>query len=427
MRLLTRGIAWSGVYLALALLPLVVAGSARPRIHPRPFAVELGVACGFIAFALIAIEFALVARLRRAAEPFGIDALMGFHRQMGLAALAFLLLHVTLVGGHGDRLGMLSLASLLALVAVSVGRRRLGVGYEWWQASHRILAALILATALAHVHAVGRYAAAWPVAVVVAGYAGLFLALGLRQWIFRPLWLRRRPWELIENRMENGSTRTLVVRPLGHRGFRFAPGQFAWLSTSMPAPFREQHPMTISSSAEPKPDGRIEFSVKALGDWSRDLVPGLAPGSRLWIDGPYGSFSPDHKPAQGLVLIAGGAGITPMRSILLTMRDRKARRPIVLIFGAHHPERAIFRDELVTLAMSNDLELVFVFEEPPPDWAGERGLITKDVLRRHLPVHAEHHQFFVCGPPPMMDAVEDALFELGVPPANVHTERFDLV
>jgi len=189
----------------------------------------------------------------------------------------------------------------------------------------------------------------------------------------------------------------------------------------------QQHPMTISSSAEPGPDRRLEFSIKALGDWSRDVVPTLQPGSRLWIDGPHGAFTPDREPGQGLVLIAGGVGITPMRSILLTMRDREDRRPVLAIVGARSPERVIFGDEMAALAGEIDLETVYVFEEPPPDWTGERGFINADVLRRHLPRHAERYQYFVCGPAPMMDAVEAALIEVGVPPACVHTERFDMV
>ncbi len=427
MGLLFRGIVWFGAYLGLALLPLAAALIFDPLAEQRPFTVELGVACGFIAFALLAVEFALVSRLRAAAEPFGIDALMQFHRQMGLVALGFLIAHALLSSGRSDRTGAIALCSVVVLIVVSVGRKRLGLRYELWESSHRALAVIILGAALVHTRAMGRYWSARPVAIVLGGYVVLFLALALRHWLVRPFLLQRRPWEVVENRVETGSACTLRLRPVGHAGITFAPGQFAWVITGRTPLAGQQHPMTISSSAEPRPDHSLEFSIKALGDWSRDVVPTLQLGSRLWIDGPYGAFTPDREPGQGLVLIAGGAGITPMRSILLTMRDREDRRPVLAIVGARSPERVIFGDEITALAGEIDLEIVYVFEEPPPNWTGEHGFINADVLRRHLPRHSERYQYFVCGPAPMMDAVEAALTEVGVPPECVHTERFNMV
>ena len=60
-------------------------------------------------------------------------------------------------------------------------------------------------------------------------------------------------------------------------------------------------------------------------------------------------------------------------------------------------------------------------------WEGERGFVTAEILRRHLPADLSSVQVFVCGPGPMMDALERLLVELGVPAGRVQTERFDLV
>ena len=65
-------------------------------------------------------------------------------------------------------------------------------------------------------------------------------------------------------------------------------------------------------------------------------------------------------------------------------------------------------------------------ERPPPVWPGEQGYVTESILARHL--HPDRrHTYIVCGPPVMMDAVERVLAHLGVPLADVHSERFDLV
>jgi predicted ferric reductase len=441
MGLLLRGIVWAGVYLALALAPLAVALLADPLAGERPFATELGVAFGFVAFALIALELALVSRLRAASEPFGTDVLMLFHKELGLLALGFLLAHVALLAGAGAGLALLdpfsplplarcgtwALLGVLGIVVSSVLRRRLGLRYELWQGVHVLGAVLVVAAMLGHALAAGAYTSAPAVRGVLVLFAGLFLALLVRYRLVRPLQLWRKPWEVVANRDEGGDTRTLVLRPVGHAGLAFEPGQFAWLITGRTPLLAEQHPLSISSSAEPNAEGTLELSIKALGDWSRASVPAIAPGRRAWLDGPYGVFTPDRAPAQGFVLIAGGIGITPMRSILLTLRDRADRRPVWLFYATNRRERAVFGAELAQLERELDLRVVYVFEAPEPGWEGERGYVTAAVLRRHLPERLLQLCFFVCGPGPMMRALERSLVELGVRPGRIHTERFDLV
>lgn len=441
MGLLFRGVVWFGLYCLLLLLPLGVALLADPIDRARPFLVEFSVALGFVAFAILTVEFALVSRLKAASAPFGTDALMLFHRQMGLAAAAFVVLHVALLlapplgTDPGARLaapgatagGAVAVLALAVLIVTSLARRRLRLRYESWQVLHVVTAITIAGASLVHVLAIDGYAGSTAVRAVVVVYAGLFAALLLRYRVLRPLRLLRRPCEIIENRAEGGDTRTLVLRPAGGRGFPFEPGQFGWLVTGR-GPFAiEQHPVSFSSSAERRPGDTFEMSIKALGDWSTEVVPRLAPGRRVWVDGPYGAFTPDRVPAQGFVLIAGGIGITPLRSILLTLRDREDLRPVLLIHAANGPERMLFRAELDALREVLNLTVVPVFERPPGGWTGESGFVTRGLLERHLPAQFRRFQFFVCGPPPMMNDVEAALLALGVPPEHITTERFDMI
>ena len=73
--------------------------------------------------------------------------------------------------------------------------------------------------------------------------------------------------------------------------------------------------------------------------------------------------------------------------------------------------------------------MIHVLERPPEGWEGERGYVTADILRRHLPriEGRNRYEVFICGPQPMMDGVERALVSLGVAVGDIHTERFDLV
>lgn len=433
MGLLFRGIVWFGLYVALALAPLRIALLVDPIGAPRPFVHELAVAFGFIAFPLLAAEFALVSRLRAASAPFGTDALMQFHRAMALAACAFALGHALLLapgsslGSRGMPSGTAALVLLAALVAASLWRRRPGLSYEAWRLTHLAAALVVVAGSLVHVLAIGRYSGEPLLRGALLLYAGVLLALLLDYRALRPLRLARRPWELLANRDEGADARTLIVQPLGHAGFAFEPGQFVWLAAGRSPLAAEQHPISIASSAERAPDAPLELTIKALGDWSREVVPALRPGARLWLDGPYGAFTSDRAPGQGFVLIAGGIGITPLRSMLLTMRDRGDVRPALLFFAARNFERVVYRAELEALTRVMSLRIVWVFEEPPPDWAGERGFITVEVLRRHLPRQFRRMQYFLCGPVPMMDALEEALAAIGVPRAQIQSERFNVV
>jgi predicted ferric reductase len=439
--LLLRGLVWFGLYVALTLLPLVVAWWERPWEAPRPFLVEASVATGFLALPLMVFQFALVSRLGPASRPFGSDALMQVHAQVGLVAVAAVVIHPLLLLGHGVPLsawnpfggpwllqtGAIALWATLLIVVTSIFRRRLRLSYEAWQVLHLVLAVVLTAAMILHILAARGYAAEPGMRALLIAYAGLAFGVLLHYRLLRPLLIWQRPWTVVENQDVGGSTRLLRVRPAGHAGFPFEPGQFAWLITGGSPLWSAQHPISMASSAERAADGTIEFAIKALGDWSGTVVPALEPGARLWVDGAFGAFTPEGHPAQGYVLIAGGIGISPMRSILQTLRDREDARPVILFYAAHDWTRVSFRDEIDALRQSLNLTVVYVFEGPGDDWTGERGYVTADVLRRHLPRQYRRFMYFICGPVPMMDALEETLVEIGVPAGAVQSERFDMV
>jgi len=258
-------------------------------------------------------------------------------------------------------------------------------------------------------------------------YAALLAALLLRYRVIRPVELLARPWRVVSNDDIGGSVRLLRVRPDGHPGFRFEGGQFAWLMTGSTPLISAQHPLSIACSSVPGDAPGLEFAIKALGDWSAGMVPALRPGRRIWVDGPYGGFTPDPASSRPLVLIAGGIGIVPARSILLTMRDRGDTRQVHLLYAASDWSRVVFRNEIADLERTLDVHVSYVFENPDREWTGERGFITADMLRRRLPPALAECEFFVCGPVPMIDALERTLTTLGVPTNRIHTERFQMV
>jgi predicted ferric reductase len=438
MRQALRGLFWVTVYAFVVVAPLLVA-RVGPQRDGQGFVTDFSVALGFVALAVLVLQFGLVARLQRIAAPFGMDALVQYHRQIGFVALGFAILHPALVfASDPSKLALLdfpqapnrarfavgSLASLLLLVATSLWRKRLRLSYELWQLLHGLLALAVVGLGMAHMAGVAYYAASpWQRALWM-GLAGFVVGDVLWVRLAKPLSLRRRPWRVREVKSERGKSWTLVLEPDGHDGMPFAPGQFAWLLLAQ-SPFSlSAHPFSLSSSAE-HPE-RISFTIKERGDFSSKLGA-IEPGTRAYVDGPYGLFTPDRNEGFGFVLVAGGVGITPIMSMLRTMADRGDRRPVLLLYATRDREALTFHEELDALAERIHLECVPVLEVPPEGWEGERGRIDAALLERRLPDRRKRYRYFVCGPTAMMDAIEKALVAVGVPDENVHTERFDMV
>jgi predicted ferric reductase len=215
------------------------------------------------------------------------------------------------------------------------------------------------------------------------------------------------------------------VAPVGHEGFRFRPGQFAWVTVGG-SPFSlSEHPFSISSSAEQ--GDSLTFTIKELGDFTRG-VGRVAEGSKVYVDGPYGAFTVDNFPdARGFVFLAGGVGIAPVMGMLRTLADRGDQRPHVLLYGSWTWEHVIFREQLEELESRMNLRVVHVLQEAPSGWTGETGFLTESLLERQIGSETDGRVFFVCGPKPMIALVERGLHAIGVPVRAIQTELFDLV
>jgi predicted ferric reductase len=433
--LAVRAVFWVMAYLGVVLAPLVFAaiGASEPD---HDFWTNFSVALGFVGLAMMGLEFALVARFKPVAAPFGQDALLQFHREIGYVGLAFVLVHAG-ISGRWEALtfsntitapalvwfGMAAALALIALVLTSVWRLRLRLSYEWWHAAHTSLAVVAVVGALGHVYFVDEYVSTLWKQALWGLMSAAFMALLVWVRVIKPRAMRDNSWRLERVGSERGQTTTLALCPPDGAGFRFDPGQFAWFGFGG-SPFSlTRHPFSFSSSAE---RDEVEIAVKALGDFTSG-VDKLDPGTAVYVDGPHGVFSMDQDEGPGFGFIAGGVGIAGLLSMVRTMADREDVRPALLIYANGDWEGVAFREELERLEGRMNLNVVHVLERPPGNWTGETGYVTPELLVRHLPRGYRRFQFFICGPVPMMDAAETALVELGVPAERVHTERFDMV
>jgi len=434
-----RGIPWVAAAAAAIALPfLVLIAGRQPATGDLLWNFSKGL--GFGALAMAGLQFALTARFRPMTRPFGIDIVYFFHRYLALGAVGLMLGHFGILWlWYEDALGKLNplearweltagrfaLLCFVALVVSSEFRKRLNLAYGAWRWLHVGLAVAGFGAAVAHVLGVGHFTA-------TPGSRALWLGVTLG-WVGILVWVRlvvparlaANPWRVSAVNEERGGAVSLTLSPQRNGLPPWKPGQFAWLTLGT-SPFGlGEHPFTIASPPERAPD--VTMTVKPLGGFSARLQE-VRPGARAFLHGPYGAFSIDNEPdADGFVMIAGGIGITPMIANLRSMRERGDRRPAVLVYANPDWDSVAFREELDDLQRTLRLKVVHVLEKAPQGWQGETGMVTGELLERHVGAETHAWPHFLCGPPPMVQGVKDGLLALGVPLRHVDSEIFDMV
>jgi ferredoxin-NADP reductase len=151
-------------------------------------------------------------------------------------------------------------------------------------------------------------------------------------------------------------------------------------------------------------------------------------GDVLRLKAPAGHFYIDPDPNVPAVLIGGGIGITPMMSMLRWCVDQQPQRLVHVYYGLRNSREHAYKQLLEEAAAAHPaLKLNVVYSRPgESDFQGRdyqhEGHVDVELLRRTLP-HGRH-QFYVCGPPAMMQTLVPALAEWGVPIGDIHSEAF---
>jgi len=145
------------------------------------------------------------------------------------------------------------------------------------------------------------------------------------------------------------------------------------------------------------------------------------------IEGPFGDLRLHNSAKRAAVFLAGGIGVTPFRSILLDAANRKLPHHIFLFFSNHRPEDAPFLDELQSLekhyANYEFIGPMTSMEKSKPSWQGERGVINKEMLGRHLK-NAASPIYYIAGPPGMVKGLHSMLQAAGIDDDDIRTEEF---
>jgi len=434
-----KSVGWVAAHALLGVAPLAMC--FLQSAPGRGFVVDLSVALGFVALSVLGLQFALAARFSRATAPFGIDAVLRYHKQISFLAVLAAFGHPVLLFLESEhyrrlldvvhdplraKLAWLSVAALAVLMATSIWRRAMRISYPVWHVLHSVLGVVIVLAGLGHAFLVDYYLSEPWVRLTWALYAAGFLWLAVWVRLVKPIRLWRRAWRVVELWPEPGDSVTLGLEPAhrhGNHGLDFQAGQFAWILPRRTPFIPTYHPFSISSSALAS---RVEFTIKRVGQFTR-AIGDLRVGDTVYLDGPHGGFTMERHPGMGYVFIAAGVGVTPFLSMLATLADQGDQRPCWLVLGNRHEDQVTGVRQLAKLAGRLDLRVVHVISRPSAAWAGERGRIDAALFDRVLPEHRRTLQYFICAREDMVRSVEEDLTGLGIPRDRVHSEQFGMV
>ncbi len=204
----------------------------------------------------------------------------------------------------------------------------------------------------------------------------------------------------------------------------FKPGQFFFVGIMIDNQERTKH---FSFSNSPTEKGYIEFTKRLTDSPFSNALDKLIPGNRAKIKAPYGNFTFTDG-YEKVAFLSGGIGITPIRSIAKFAVDKNLPTDMVLLYGNSRERDIIFKQDFDLMANKRDnLRVVYTLTANDIDknkWPGRRGYINADMIKEEIPDYGKR-VFFVCGPPAMVETLNNILKDkLSIPAEKIVTENF---
>jgi ferredoxin-NADP reductase len=393
---------------------------------------------GLLAGYAVVVLLALMARLPALERGVGPDRLARWHAMGGRYTVSLAVAHTLLiiwgyaVSAHTGLVSqttsllttypdvLMGTAALGLLVGVGIAsaraaRRRLA--YETWHAIH-LYTYLAVALAFSHQFATGadfRFNAparwAWSTTYI------LVAALLLWYRVCTPVRVAlHHQLRVVQVRRESADVVSVYVSGRDLEQLRAEPGQFfrwRFLTRNL---WWAANPYSLS--APPRTD-LLRITVKISGDHSAALAH-LRPGTRVVAEGPSGAFTAARRHRRKVLLLAGGVGITPLRTLFETLPA--APGELTLLYRTNTAADVVLREELDAIAAHRGARVRYL-TGPPKHGADDH--LSAPRLQRLIP-DLSRHDVFLCGPEPMMAAARTGLRQAGVPRRHIHSESFTL-
>jgi predicted ferric reductase len=422
----------AGIGLGIVVSLTITAESWASLKSPGGWLMAAGRLCGMTGSYLMLIMIVLISRVPWLERVVGQDCLVRWHRRIGGWPIGLIALHIafiTLGYAKVTNIGPLAqfwifvqhypdvLASAVGFVLLIVAgvasfrlaRRRMK--YETWWVVHLYMY-LALLLAFSHQIVTGVMFLGHPLARLFwislwAGAAAVLVFSRVLTPIVRNLRYQLRVHAVQE---EAPGVYSLTISGRHLATLNVAGGQFFQWRFLTKDLWWHAHPYSLS--ALPRPPF-LRVTIKALGDQSSSVAK-LVPGTRVFVEGPYGAFTRHVRRHDQVVLIGAGVGITPLRALL---EDLPRHVRVTAVIRASTIDDLVHREEIRALVSQREGELHEII--------GSRrdAPLNADVIRR-LIGDVPHSDFFICGPSGFTDLVVSALSRLHVNPDRIHLEEF---
>jgi predicted ferric reductase len=402
---------------------------------PAQWATTLGELSGMAGGYLVCAQVLLITRIPWFERAVGLDKLVSWHRTLGTTVVLLIVAHVALMllgaelldaqtpwgevfvflDSYPDMLtALIGTAAFLAVGLSSARLLRKRLSYEAWYWLHLTTYVAIFLTFLHQISA-GVHFVDNPVNKVAWLMLYLGTASAVLTWRFvlpsLDAWRHRLRVEGVVLESPGTASVWFSGKHLDELGVR--AGNFMLFRFMQWGHLLTAHPYSVSWVPN---GGMMRITVGALGDHSR-LVQDIRPGTLVFAEGPFGTFTADRASLRRILLIAGGAGIGPIRALAEDLTARGL--DVVLLYRAHAA------DQLALLTELQSMPRLKVIAQP-----GRRRELGFDPLeaRRIASVVPDiaQREVFICGPEGMAQQAEDSLRQLRVPRRFIHREELSM-
>lgn len=385
-----------------------------------------GEVIGSVNIVLMACSLFLSTRPKWAEQFFGgLDKMYVTHRHTSTAAFLLIFVHVLTVpiSTHwvlGNYLAVIAFVGIVSIALITLAPRipylnKLSGGtYEGWKNLKKYIGIFFI---IAYLHPL---LIKDPLdAFIAINFVQIFFIIGALSYLYTEVFGRffkkYIPYTVEAVKHPNQSTTEVTLRPKNVSIKKQRAGQFLFVRFPGDRALNESHPFTISSAPE---EDVLRVTIKASGDFTRDLFAKLKPGMDAIVEGAYGMF--DYKtsgPKQ--IWIAGGIGLTPFLSFVRDMDGGTLKHDVDFYYTVRHPEEALFVNEIEAAAQKNPRLKAHV------RFSSRDGSLTIEDILKNAGGNLSDHHIYICGPLPMVQAFEKKFLDLGVPAGNIHFEEFN--
>ena len=354
----------------------------------------------------------------------GLDKMYITHRHTGTAALLLIFVHILTVPISttgwllGNYLGVIAFSGIVSIVLITLSpripflSRIAGSDYDDWKKLKRWIGIFFI---LGFFHSLtvdaldARTAITWTMMFFIIGTVS-YLYTEVLGGIFKKFL----PYKVEAVKHPNNSSTEVTLRAKKEPIRKQRAGQFLFVRFPGDKALNESHPFTISSAPA---EDVLRLTIKASGNFTRDLFARLKEGADAVIEGAYGMF--DYKtggPKQ--IWLAGGIGLTPFLSFIRDINGSLAH-DVDFYYTVRHPEEALFLDEIKAADEKNPRLKTHI------RFSAKEGSLTIDHILQNATGDIKDYHVYMCGPLPMIQAYEKKFQELGLPKQQIHFEEFN--